>query len=355
MRIKIIFLFLLGISFASVAFELPFDNDIFVWTTAKSIERYEVELNYKPSVNITFFSNEKISIDSEISYNLALGVEKDTTATLRPDLYHNWYRYWLRFSTDQFQARAGLQKIDFGPAQILRSLKWFDTIDPLDEQKESSGVNALLLKYYFLNNANIWAWGILSDDTTELQQLSASEEDKIEIGGRVQYPFEYAETALSFHARQLLDGASEKRIGFDSRWDFGVGLWMEGVISRFENYNHKWEKILTLGADITIPVGNGIYVLSEHRTCSKAKEELFENEDECRTSALLLSYPLGIISAAKTVASYDWKNEMWMRFFSYSLNFDYVKISLNYYWNSEFSEHSLMSGRSVQLLLSSSF
>jgi hypothetical protein len=354
MKIKIIFLLLFGISFASVAFELPFDNDVSAWTTAKSKTFYSVVFDYKPDVDITLFSNEKFSFDSKLAGKYRYNYSKNgDVISSYSDL--DWYRYWLRFSTDQFQARAGLQKIDFGPAQILRSLKWFDTIDPLDEQKESSGVNALLLKYYFLNNANIWAWGILSDDTTELQQLSASEEDKIEIGGRVQYPFEYAETALSFHARQLLDGASEKRIGFDSRWDFGVGLWMEGVISRFENYNHKWEKILTLGADITIPVGNGIYVLSEHRTCSKAKEELFENEDECRTSALLLSYPLGIISAAKTVASYDWKNEMWMRFFSYSLNFDYVKISLNYYWNSEFSEHSLMSGRSVQLLLSSSF
>jgi len=35
------------------------------------------------------------------------------------------YRGWIRYSGSQFEARVGLQKINFGPAQLLRSLKWF--------------------------------------------------------------------------------------------------------------------------------------------------------------------------------------------------------------------------------------
>jgi hypothetical protein len=352
MKTKIFFPFLLLLLFPVYAFELPFDNDVSVWTTAKSNTTYSFGFNYKPAADITLYSNEKLSFDSHIGGSFNLNYLKSEGEF---DYSSEFYRAWLRFSTDQFQARIGLQKINFGSVQILRSLQWFDTIDPLDEQKSTEGVNAALLKYYFLNNTNIWLWGILSDDESDIKQQSDSKGDELEFGGRVQYPFEYAEAALSFHSRKLVDDASEKRFGFDSRWDFGVGLWMEGMISQFTNYNHKWEKQLTLGADITIPLGNGIYTLAEHKTCSISDEELFENEDECRTSALLLSYPLGIISSAKTVVSYDWKYEMWMRYLSYTFSFDYLKISLNYYWNSEFSEMNLYSGQSFQILLSSSF
>ena len=39
------------------------------------------------------------------------------------------YRFWTRYSNEKLEARLGLQKIIFGPTQILRPLSWFDSFD----------------------------------------------------------------------------------------------------------------------------------------------------------------------------------------------------------------------------------
>ena len=81
-------------------------------------------------------------------------------------LFNNWtyntdqsgikpYRASLRVSSEQWEIRAGLQKISFGSATLLRPLMWFDGIDPRDPLKLTDGVYGLLGRYYFLNNANI--------------------------------------------------------------------------------------------------------------------------------------------------------------------------------------------------------
>jgi len=55
---------------------------------------------------------------------------------------------WIRLSTKQFELRAGLQKINFGSATLLRPLMWFDKIDPRDPLQLTDGVYALLARYY---------------------------------------------------------------------------------------------------------------------------------------------------------------------------------------------------------------
>lgn len=348
----LLLLFIFSLSLSSL--ELTIDNDISAWTLAKNIRNFTSGFDYKPTAELSIFSNKKASFDSKLIGNYKYIYSKcDNVTETKSDL--DLYRCWLRFSTDQFQTRIGLQKINFGPARLLRSLQWFDTIDPLDEQKESSGVKALLLKYFFLNSSNIWFWGIMSDGEVNISQTEISEKGKIEFGGRVQYPFKYAEVALSFHARELKAGAAERRFGFDSRWDFGIGFWMETVVSQFTNTEYKWGKKLTLGADVTIPFGNGIYVLSEHKTGSQSQETLFDDQEIYRTSALLLSYPIGLLDTVKTIISFDWKNKLWIKYFSYGLNFDYLGVYLNFYWNSKYSEANILSGRSMELILASGF
>ena len=58
------------------------------------------------------------------------------------------YRLWLRYSSDQIEARLGLQKIAFGPAMALRSLAWFDTIDPKDPTGQTDAVEAFRLRVF---------------------------------------------------------------------------------------------------------------------------------------------------------------------------------------------------------------
>ena len=50
------------------------------------------------------------------------------------------YRLWTRYSSDQFELRLGLQKINFGSASMLRPLMWFDQMDPRDPLHLTDGV-----------------------------------------------------------------------------------------------------------------------------------------------------------------------------------------------------------------------
>ena len=84
------------------------------------------------------------------------------------------YRMWFRYSSEKLEARLGLQKIAFGPAQILRSLAWFDTIDPKDPTGQTAAVEAFRLRVYPTNSLSVWTWVI------------NNELDTLAYGGRVE-------------------------------------------------------------------------------------------------------------------------------------------------------------------------
>lgn len=66
------------------------------------------------------------------------------------------YRAWVRLSTNTFEARVGLRKINFGSATLFRSLMWFDRTDPRDPLRLTDGVSGLLLRDYAVNNTSLW-------------------------------------------------------------------------------------------------------------------------------------------------------------------------------------------------------
>ena len=76
------------------------------------------------------------------------------------------YRLWLRYSSDQIEARLGLQKIAFGPAMVLRSLAWFDTIDPKDPTGQTDAVEAFRLRVFPTSSLALWLWSINNDQDT---------------------------------------------------------------------------------------------------------------------------------------------------------------------------------------------
>ena len=84
--------------------------------------------------------------------------------------------------------RGGLQKINFGSANLLRPLMWFDQIDPRDPLQLTDGVWGILGRYYFLNNANIWVWGLIGNDQRKGWEVIPSVKNKPEFGFRVQMP-----------------------------------------------------------------------------------------------------------------------------------------------------------------------
>ncbi|MDO9576546.1 MAG: hypothetical protein Q7J16_01545 [Candidatus Cloacimonadales bacterium] len=331
----------------------------------ESTQNYHLNANSKPDLFVTIFGNDKFTIDTEQSLDLSYKNSKpESSENNKFDL--NLYRSWFRFSTTQFELRIGKQKINFGPAQILRPLKWFDTIDPTDPQKNSEGVDALLFRYYFLNNANFWFWAIdpenIFPDHEYIQQS-----DGYEYGGRFQYPFKYCEAAFSYHHRDLykdieypLKFDTEDRFGLDYRWDFQIGLWIETMYFALSNadsirYNH----LFTVGADYTFPIGSGLYALAEHMFYESMTADFPALFQQSSASALMFTYPIGLFDSATALVNYDWISENFFYYLSYSRSYDYLSFYLNFFWNPEYEESNFSNyyqdGKSIQLLIEMNF
>lgn len=245
------------------------------------------------------------------------------------------YRAWTRYSGDQFEIRLGLQKINYGSATILRPLRWFDQVDPRDPLSLTSGVWGLLGRYYFLNNANIWAWVLYgNEDPKGWEQLSTYEKIP-EFGGRIQVPTPQGEVAVSYHyrtadSRKLNMPAfnfakiPEHKIGLDGKWDVTVGLWFEAShsikgkdVGTFTN-----QTLINIGTDYTFDIGNGPNVVLEH-LISTNDEKSFQFSNRQNLTALTGSYPTGIFDELSTVLYYDWENSEFYTFLNYRRDLKY--------------------------------
>ena len=259
------------------------------------------------------------------------------------------YRAWLRMSSSLFEGRAGLQKTNFGSATLFRPLMWFDRIDPRDPLQLTEGVYGLLLRYYFLNNANIWIWGLYGNHETKGWEFAPTEKNSIEFGGRGQTPLWSGEAGISFHHRKAAVSAvmrsggaaneavvPENRVGVDGKWDIGPGVWFEAALVHLETeirgiqYLRQW----TLGADYTFDVGNGLAALTEFFR-SDNPEKPFASADGVSLSALSLSYPLGLLDRLSTILYRDWTNHEWYRLVTWQRTYDNWIIYVLGFWNPE--------------------
>ena len=130
------------------------------WQTANSL-RYIPELKFTTPVSKEWKFDAEASANADARLNYTFGDTLHGSVKLKP------YRIWGRFSSERFEVRAGLQKINFGSATLLRPLMWFDHMDPRDPLQLTDGVYAVLGRYFFQNNANIWLWGLLPGKTAK--------------------------------------------------------------------------------------------------------------------------------------------------------------------------------------------
>ncbi|GAK60772.1 hypothetical protein U27_00670 [Candidatus Vecturithrix granuli] len=239
------------------------------------------------------------------------------------------YRLKLRYATAQTETQLGLQRINFGPAQLLRSLKWFDQVDPRDQLQLTNGVYALRFKYGALNNANLWLWGLYGNDERKGYEQLPSVDDTPEFGGRLQYPVLDGELASTFHTRKvdaLTPGGSdfrEDRIALDGRWEITVGLWFETMLQHQEAswLPYEWTKMTTIGADYTFGVGNGLHVVLEHLT-TVAASDAFGWDEDAHISAFSLSYPYGLFDNFSAIGYYSWEQEQYWHYLSWQRTYN---------------------------------
>jgi len=356
-KITLIFLLVLfAIQISSIEWDLTHDIT-FTTTFHNKQNKLESMLNYKPKLDFDLYNKQEHLFDTEFSYdfNLSYNNFNDQELSLSGKLYRGWFRY----SSSQTELRVGLQKINFGPAQILRSLQWFDSLDYYDPTQTTEGVKALLGRYYFLNNANIWLWGIWGDRNETSLDKFFSDENNLEFGSRIQYPFEFCDAALTFHHCKL-GTTRENRFGFDARWDFIVGFWLEAVTTNFSEslFLPRWQKYMTLGSDYTISCGNGIYILGEYFVYAESENDLFASSYQTKTAAVSISYPLGLFDSIKAAVIYDWATEDFSRSLSYQRTYDNMSFNLNLLWNPEGSNSVQMistDGISAQLMIVCNF
>ena len=327
------------------------------------------------------FSNGAL-IDMEASLNINGSVswdkntDPDYSGQLKP------YRVWLRYSTKQWELRAGLQKMNFGAAKMLRPLMWFDAMDVRDPLQLTDGVYGLLGRYYFDNNATIWAWGLTGNNRPKGYELAGSSPGKPEVGGRLQLPFGPGEVALSYHHRKVnpastnlnfafaADKLPENRIGFDGKWDLGVGVWVEASLTALSEtdklpaFLSARTDMINTGIDYTVPVGNGLGITLEYFRYH-AGEQFFTKGNSASIVASMLTYPVSLLDNLSLMVFCvpSPSQTVWMNYLSWSRNYDNLSLYLIGFINPEnyslpvasSQQRSVFAGKGFQLMISYNF
>lgn len=289
------------------------------------------------------FVDSEIAINGYITGNFLKDDDPEKEWDVKP------YRLWLRFGSDKFEARLGLQKINFGSATLFRPLMWFDHVDPRDPLKMTDGVYAMLLRYYFENNANIWLWGLCWNKDLKGWEIAPTEDKTFEFGGRFQFPLFTGETGLTWHHRKadfsdiyksaLLPDkglVDENRYGFDTKWDIVIGVWLEGVVTHrdTEIAYMKYQRMWTIGADYTFDIGNGLNVLTEYFDM-KNSETLTGDGEGAKFSGISTSYPIGLLDLVSAIYYYNWTNRLNYLSLNWQRTYDNWAFHLTGFYNPE--------------------
>lgn len=324
---------------------------------------------YIPSVYYGIRPSGKKLLDFEASANVYGSFAFHPFDTASADGILKPYRLWMRYSSDQFEMRLGLQKINFGSASLLRPLMWFDQMDPRDPLHLTDGVWGLLARYYFLNNANVWLWGLYGNHDPRAWELIPTNKRIPEFGGRIQIPVPHGEAALSYHHRigdnrgmimfnNYLEKIPEDRFGFDARWDLGTGFWLEGswTRKRINIGTLTNQEIFNAGIDYTFQLGKGLYSAYEHLLLSY-DQKAFGFANRISFSLLTFSYPIGLFDKLSSIVYFNWTNKTLYNFVTWQKQFDNLMLYLMGYWNPDAYElpaqtgsENMFSGKGIQIM-----
>jgi hypothetical protein len=369
MNFKMIFLTVFLIIYACLAAkDISFKNQFSVTMTdylPKADENVDLYGLWQPQADIHKDLNKTYSLDMEGILSGSIREE------LRPgkDKFidkGSVYRLWLKGSTKQSELRVGLQRLNFGSATMLRPLQWFDNLDPRDRLQLTDGVQAALVRYFFLNNTNFWIWGIRGEGKNRGLLPTVTKKGTPEFGGRFQYPLKTGDIGFTYNHRfstylDQMEIGYENDMAIDIRLDYAIGLWGEASLSQSEKGiplldvnpmdTAELQGAFTQGGDYTIGIGNGLYVLVENQVHVNSANNLENLHPDYWTIAFSSSYPLSIFDTLLyySVIRYDGTNAVqtiiWRR------EYDKLSWDAGIFWDSG-SRHNLYNSRGVKLLIS---
>ena len=299
--------------------------------------RYLPSLNFKKKTDS--LSSFAIQIWGNFSATQFLTPEKKNESSSNIDPY----RIWLRYQVKNWEFRAGLQKIDFGVAQLLRPIQWFNQIDPRDPLGLTNGVNGLLIRHYFEDNSNLWVWGLYGNQKQRGFDALPTIKDVPEFGGRFQSFIPKGEAAISYHYRQAGGDATlgldtyqspEHRIGFDVKLDLGFGVWTETTfIYKLKNIGVLTNQfLLNIGMDYTFGIGKGLTVSKEYLFSSYSDNRV-NNLIKSGISALSFNYPLNFFSTITALVYQQWNNNQQTLMINYQHQFNNLSGYFIFYYN----------------------
>ena len=111
------------------------------------------------------------------------------------------------------------------------------------------------------------------------------------------------------------------RLAIDYRYDGFIGLWNESAIIQSDNMDIN---MVTVGADYTLPIGNGILVMTESMFIS--------NKDNILTSsqtftAFMASMPMGMFNNLMLISTLHWDENNSYNYLRFSSAFDSFNIN----------------------------
>ncbi len=252
-------------------------------------------LRYLPAAEYTRTWPGGLGFRSELAGAFAIALDRDGDGDWESDFEADLHRAWLRLDRPRWELRLGLQKLNFGPARLLRVLRWFDAIDPNDPTGYTQGVTGLLARITPAARSTLQGW-LLTDDSV-LQLPEATRAGTVAGGGRIQLPLGRGEVGVTTHSRLLAAGGRETRLALDGSWDLGIGVWFESLLQRSDAPDAAaWVQLATIGLDYTFGVGNGLHLLGELLTGASG-DNPFSGDDVSRYTALMLGYPLTIFDS----------------------------------------------------------
>ncbi len=326
-------------------------------------------IRYIPQINYGLAPGKAGHFDTELSLNIYGNAGWRSYDSIPSSVKIKPYRVWARYSSEQLEIRAGLQKLNFGSAMMLRPLMWFDQMDPRDPLQLTDGVWGILGRYYFLNNANIWLWGLYGNNKPRGWDAVPVNKRIPEFGGRIQIPVPAGEAGITYHHRVAdsrvmgsevipLEKIPENRIGIDAKWDMEAGFWFEGSFThKSRNIGNQTNQfVATGGADYTFPVGNGIYAALEQLFIAFGEPgATFSNS--ISFSLLTASYPVGLSDKLSAIIFYSWNDRNIYSFINWQKQFKRTILYVMAYWNPETynlpartSTQNILTGKGVQLL-----
>lgn len=345
--------------------QVSLENQVSSWATLRITNPlvYQLGGRYIPSLTGSLKFKENSKLDAEVAINMFIAPFFNGSNHTKTDADIKPYRLWLRYSSTRLEIRAGLQKINFGTAYILRPLMWFDSVDPRDPLQLTDGVYALLGRYYFQNNANLWVWGLYGNTSTKGWETTSTEKDKPEFGGRLQLPVLTGETGISYNFRHAnYDSQNndtsitepvriiENKFGLDSKFDAEIGIWYELVIvhnSTDKYYLKTWNDYINIGIDYTYNLGNGLNMSVEFFRIN-ATNVLFRAENNLHFTAVSMNYPIDIINRISLILFMNHEDFSLYNFLSWQQTYDYLTFWIMAYHNPE--NYSLYNLNTEQLL-----